>query len=61
MQFVDEDTENSTACVNIVVYDNMITEDTKYFNVSITAQDTAIILVEPKTCIVGIIDSNCEL
>eukprot|EP00731_Ephydatia_muelleri_P008677 Em0004g1015a len=61
VQFVDEDTENSTACVNIVVYDNMITEDTKYFNVSITAQDTAIILVEPKTCIVGIIDSNCEL
>eukprot|EP00731_Ephydatia_muelleri_P034623 Em0068g18a len=58
VQFVDEDTENSTACVNIVVYDNMITEDTKYFNVSITAQDTAIILVEPKTCIVGIIDSN---
>eukprot|EP00731_Ephydatia_muelleri_P008676 Em0004g1014a len=34
------------------------TKDTKYFNVSITAQDTAIILVEPKTCIVGIIDSN---
>lgn len=61
MQFVDTDTENSTICVKIVIFDNMITEDTKYFNVSITTQDTGVILVEPNTCIVGIMDSNCEL
>ena len=61
VRFVENDTTNSTQCISIIILDDMITEVTNYFNASITTYDAGVILVEPKTCIIAVMNSDCEL
>ena len=51
---------NSSRCVQLNVFDDMITENTKYFNVLLTTNDTGVIAVAPNSTTVAIEDSDCE-
>ena len=45
VDFLSGDRQNSTRCTNIKILNDMIIEDTKYFNVVITTNDTGVIVM----------------
>ena len=60
VRFLYGDQSNSTRCINITVFDDMITENTNYFQVSITSNDTAVHVTPPNSTTIAIGDSDCE-
>ena len=58
--FISGKRQNDTSCFNITVIDDMITENTNYFTVYITSNDTGLKLTTPISATVSITDSNCE-
>ena len=59
IRFQKGDKQNSTRCVNISVFDDMITDYTNYFKVSLTTNDTGVhVLMNNST--VYIQDNDCE-
>ena len=60
VRFLYGDHSNSTRCINITVFDDMITENTNYFQVSITSNDTAVHVTPPNSTTIAIGDSDCE-
>ena len=59
VKFLNGDGLNRTRCTNITILDNMITEDTKYFNVVLTTNDTGVIVMATNMT-VSIQDSDCK-
>ena len=58
--FTSGQRQNDTACFNITVIDNNITENTNFFTVYICGNDTGLHLAPPTNATVGISDSDCE-
>ena len=59
VQFLNGDGKNTTRCINITVFDDMIVEDAKDFRVSLTTNDSGVRAVSPSTTTVIILDTNC--
>ena len=60
LQLISGDEMNSSRCLQVTVFDDMITENTKYFNVLLTTNDTGVIVVAPNSTTVAIEDNDCE-
>ena len=60
MKLLSGDEMNSSRCLQLTVFDDMITENTKYFNVLLTTNDTGVVAVAPNSTTVAIEDSDCE-
>lgn len=51
---------NSTRCVNITVFDDMITGSAKFFTVLLTTYDINVHVIAPNTTTITIEESDCE-
>ena len=53
--------QNDSTCFNVTVIDDMVTENTNFFTVYITSNDTGVQLATPTHATVSITDSDCML